>query len=71
MRKKKMFWEGPVLDSKAVWIHVASLKLDSLELSEFQGWTPTLHFRRLSSAHLKICQAKTICRKTGYSTNTD
>ena len=57
--------------SKAVWIHVASLKLDSLELSEFQGWTPTLHFRGLSSAQLKICQAKTICRKTGYSTNTD
>lgn len=32
-----MFWEGPMLDSKAVWIHVASLKLSSLELSEFQG----------------------------------
>lgn len=30
-----MFWKGPVLDSKAVWIHVASLKLGSLELSEF------------------------------------
>lgn len=50
MRKKKMFWKGPVLDSKAVWIHVASLKLGSLELSEFQGWTPTLHFRVIFSS---------------------
>jgi len=27
-----MFWEGPVLDSKAVWIHVASLKLFNKEI---------------------------------------
>lgn len=53
MRKKKMFWDGPMLDSKAVWIHVASLKLSSLELSEFQGQDPYPPFQWAILSSLK------------------
>lgn len=59
-----MFWEGLMLDSKAVWVHLASLKLNASAFSEFQARSLTLHLRGLPPARTEICQAKTICRKS-------